>query len=118
MVIHWDSSLSRIVPAVILQVPRLNSIDNDATTVRWGKAMAFSIDKEAWYTSEEVAEMRGVSKSTMESERWRGGGIPYSKLGKRVFFRDADIDVYLAEHMVGSSSQILLSGRRCAGTST
>lgn len=74
--------------------------------------MAFSIDKEAWYTSEEVAEMRGVSKSTMESERWRGGGIPYSKIGKQVFYYGADIYDYFTARMIGSSSQVLPVERR------
>ncbi len=66
--------------------------------------MAFKIDHEAWYTSEEVAEMRGCSKATMESDRWRGGGIPFSKIGKRCFYRGADIQKFLEDRLRGNSS--------------
>jgi len=66
--------------------------------------MAFKIDTEAWYTSEEVADMRGCSKATMEADRWKGGGIPFSKIGKRCFYRGEDIQKFLQDRLCGSSS--------------
>lgn len=53
------------------------------------------IDPEAYYLTDDVALLRRVSRSTLEAERCHGGGIPYSRIGKRVFYLGADIIAYL-----------------------
>jgi hypothetical protein len=55
-----------------------------------------NIDLEAYYSADEVAEMRGVTKKTLESERSLGGGIAYSRIGKRIFYLGKDISDYLS----------------------
>ena len=67
--------------------------------------MAFKIDREAWYTGDETAELRGVSKKTLEAERSVGGGIPFSRIGKRVFYRGADIEEFLLGRRQISTAQ-------------
>ena len=57
--------------------------------------MAFKVDREAWYSAQETAMLRLVSLKTLEAERGLGGGIPFSRIGKRVFYRGADIEEYL-----------------------
>lgn len=57
--------------------------------------MAFKIDRDAWYSSDETAELRQVSKKTLEFERGAGGGIAFSRIGKRIFYKGSDIEDYL-----------------------
>lgn len=57
--------------------------------------MAFKVDLEAWYSAQECADLRTVSLKTLEAERSHGGGIPFSRIGKRVFYRGSDIQEYL-----------------------
>ena len=66
--------------------------------------MAFTIEPEAWYNQLEYAELRGCSKATLEAERSRGGGVPYSRIGKRVFYRGADIEQFLLSQRRRSAS--------------
>ena len=66
--------------------------------------MSFKVDPEAWYTQLEYAEMRGCAKVTLEAERSRGGGVPYSRLGKKVYYHGADIQKYMLEQRRRSAS--------------
>ena len=45
----------------------------------------------------EAAAMVGLSKSQMNKLRCLGGGPPFYKLGSSVFYREDDIDAWLAE---------------------
>ena len=66
--------------------------------------MAFKIETEAWYNQLEYAELRGCSKATLEAERSRGGGVPYSRIGKRVFYLGSDIEQFLLSQRRRSAS--------------
>jgi hypothetical protein len=47
----------------------------------------------------------GVTRKTLSNWRALGEGPPYARLGKsgaRIVYRVADLDQFLAEHMIGS----------------
>lgn len=50
---------------------------------------------------EQAAAYLGVSPLTLNSQRARGGGPQYVKLGRRVVYRIIDLDAYLATNVVG-----------------
>jgi hypothetical protein len=48
----------------------------------------------------------GVTRKTLANWRALGEGPPYARLGKsgaRIVYRVADLDRYLAEHMIGDA---------------
>lgn len=48
----------------------------------------------------------GVTRKTLSNWRALGEGPPYARLGKsgaRIVYRVADLDQYLAEHMIGDA---------------
>lgn len=71
--------------------------------------VAVRIDPDAFYPSQSAAEALGVSEHTMRRSRWSGDGIPYSKLGQRVFYRGSDIIAALDKSRRRSTSDA--SGR-------
>jgi predicted DNA-binding transcriptional regulator AlpA len=56
-------------------------------------------------TQAETAELLRLSERTLE--RWRvvGGGPVFCKLGKRVLYRQADLEKWIASHVVNSTSE-------------
>ena len=58
-----------------------------------------------FYTQSELADALHVSTKTLESMRYKGCGPRYYKLGRKVMYRDEDIEQYLAEHKHGSTSE-------------
>ncbi|UZW60270.1 helix-turn-helix transcriptional regulator [Lysobacter enzymogenes] len=48
----------------------------------------------------QAAEMLGISKSTLDKKRCEGRGPRYIKLGSRVFYRQEDLDAYIAASVV------------------
>lgn len=52
------------------------------------------------FTSRDVAEYRHTTETALAQERWRGDGPRYLKLGRRVFYRAADLQAWLAEHTI------------------
>jgi predicted DNA-binding transcriptional regulator AlpA len=52
----------------------------------------------------EAAAYCGSSKSTLEKLRLFGGGPRYLKLGRRVVYDPADLDIWLAAHRRRSTS--------------
>ena len=57
--------------------------------------MSFKIERDAWYSGQETADLRAVSLKTLEAERSLGGGIPFSRIGKRIYYNGSDIEDYL-----------------------
>ncbi len=51
-----------------------------------------------------AAEYVGLSPATLETMRIRGGGPPFSKLGRRVVYRREDLDEWLTERRRASTS--------------
>ena len=61
-----------------------------------------------------AADYVGLASSTLEKHRFFGGGPPYLKLGRTVRYRMSDLDAWLAERLVTSTSEELgdRGGRR------
>lgn len=53
--------------------------------------MAIKVDPDVWYSAHEVAELMDVSPKTLEAERMKGDGCPYSKIGRRIYYRGGDL---------------------------
>lgn len=52
-----------------------------------------------------AAEYLGVSHSFLEKRRVYGGGPKFVRIGRRVAYRKADLDEWIASHVVGSTSE-------------
>lgn len=60
---------------------------------------ALAVDTEA------AARHIGLAVSTLEKMRVTGDGPPFVKLGRAVRYRISDLEAYLAERVVASTSQ-------------
>ncbi len=56
-------------------------------------------------TEAQVAEMTGLSKRTLQSWRYRGGGPPFTKLGRAVRYRESELANWLDERTVESTAE-------------
>jgi excisionase family DNA binding protein len=61
--------------------------------------------RENLLTQTEVAELTRLSKRTLERMRVTGDGPRFCKLGRRVVYRLADIDAWVASRVVTSTSE-------------
>jgi predicted DNA-binding transcriptional regulator AlpA len=59
----------------------------------------------------EAAEFLRLSPRTLERYRVAGTGPRYCKLGRRVAYREADLDAWIAARVVGSTSEIVEIGK-------
>jgi len=57
------------------------------------------------YTPSEYAAWRRCSLKTLERERTAGTGCPYVLIGRRVFYREEDIEAFLAGRVRNSTSE-------------
>lgn len=56
-------------------------------------------------TTDEVAEMTGLSPETLAQWRWQKREIPFVRLGKKcVRYRQSDIDAWLSKRLVSVNS--------------
>lgn len=58
-----------------------------------------------WVDTEEAARHVSLAVSTMEKLRVYGDGCPYSKRGRSVRYRLADLDAWMSGKVVESTSQ-------------
>lgn len=58
-----------------------------------------------WRETEPAARRAGFAPSTFEKLRCYGGGARYSKRGRKVVYHDDDVDAWLRETMVASTSE-------------
>jgi predicted DNA-binding transcriptional regulator AlpA len=56
-------------------------------------------------TQRQAAEIVSLSERTLERLRVSGTGPHYVKLGRRVAYRQADIEAWIASLVVGSTSE-------------
>ena len=56
-------------------------------------------------SAEQVAKQLGLSISTLAKMRLSGDGPAYSKLGRRVVYRPADIDAWVTANQFRSTSE-------------
>lgn len=60
----------------------------------------------AFFNQKTIAHIRNVSEKTLESDRWRGTGIPFRKINGRVLYQKSDVVAFLEGHnLVTSTSQ-------------
>lgn len=52
-------------------------------------------------TPRESAEYRRTSIRTQDRERAEGRGPRYVRIGSRIYYRRADVDAFIAAHLVG-----------------
>jgi Helix-turn-helix domain len=57
------------------------------------------------YTPQEYAEVRQCSLKTLERERTAGTGCPYALIGRRIYYREEDIEAFLAGRVRRSTSE-------------
>jgi hypothetical protein len=50
-------------------------------------------------TAKECAEYRRCHVRTLENERERGDGCPFIRIGRRIYYRRADVDKFIADHL-------------------
>lgn len=56
-------------------------------------------------TQAETAEHLRLSERTLERWRVSGSGPVFVKLGRRVLYRQSDLDEWIASHLVNSTSE-------------
>jgi excisionase family DNA binding protein len=56
-------------------------------------------------TQREAAELLRLSERTLERWRVSGSGPAFTKLGKRVLYREPDLLEWVASHVVNSTSE-------------
>ena len=55
----------------------------------------------------EASEYLGLSEATLERDRWRGGDIPYIRVGPRAIRYDLEqLDEYIDRNTVKNASEI------------
>ena len=64
-----------------------------------------NIDFQIFLNVEQVSEQLGLSISTLAKMRLSGDGPTYSKLGRRVVYRPADIDAWVTANQFRSTSE-------------
>jgi predicted DNA-binding transcriptional regulator AlpA len=58
------------------------------------------MDNPKMYSTSEIAKLVGLSESFFYKKRLRGQGPKYFKLGRKVFYRQSDVDVWLKSFVV------------------
>jgi predicted DNA-binding transcriptional regulator AlpA len=67
------------------------------------------MQQDRWVDTEEAAKHVGLAVSTMEKLRTYGGGCSYSKRGRSVRYRISDLDAWMAECRIASTSEKLVA---------
>jgi hypothetical protein len=53
-------------------------------------------------TARECADYRRCSIRTLDRERETGLGCPFIRIGRRVYYRRADVDKFISDHLCNS----------------
>ena len=59
-----------------------------------------------WMDTAEAAAYSKYAESTLEKLRCYGGGSRFAKRGRKVLYRRSDLDAWLSEQIVGSTSEL------------
>lgn len=65
-----------------------------------------SVDTDRLLDTRQAAARLGLAPNTLEIKRVTGGGPSFVKLGRSVRYRIADLDNWVAERVVNSTSQV------------
>jgi len=61
--------------------------------------------KQLWAGEHQVSEITNMSLAWLRKKRITGGGIPFSKMGRTVKYRLSDVQEYMEQRMVRSTSE-------------
>ena len=53
-------------------------------------------------TEKEVCEKYGLNIRTLQKDRWKGSGLSYVKIRRRILYRVEDVEKYITKHLVGN----------------
>ena len=56
-------------------------------------------------TTDETSDFLGVPKATLAKMRWAGDGAPFIKIGRKVYYRPADLEEWLVQQTRTNTSQ-------------
>lgn len=59
---------------------------------------------ECWIAETEASRITGMSVAWFQRMRWAGGGIPYTKLGRAVRYKQSDVFSWMESHKRASTS--------------
>lgn len=65
---------------------------------------------DALLTQREAAIALRLSERTLERSRVAGDGPPFAKLGRRVFYRQSDLNEWIASRVMHSTSEAQTNG--------
>lgn len=85
---------------------------NNTTLVTQPRTQAlaefYSAPDTALFNQFVVAHVRDCSTATLERDRWRGGGIPFIKVGRAVKYRKSDVLAWLDQYQTQlSTSEVI-----------
>lgn len=58
----------------------------------------WSAPEESLFCQKTISLVVGLSEKWFERKRYRGGGIPYIKLGRRCLYQKADVVSWIRQH--------------------
>jgi Helix-turn-helix domain len=61
------------------------------------------VSENANFDQEAAAAYLNVSTQWLENRRQDGSGPPFAKLGRRIIYRKADLDAFVAQRLVNST---------------
>jgi hypothetical protein len=56
--------------------------------------------EDEFYTDAELAARFKISRGSLQNDRWKGKGIPYHKINRKVRYSRADVEKYFADRKV------------------
>ncbi len=66
--------------------------------------MEKSEKNQKWLSSDEVCNLLMISKRTLQNYRFQGT-LPFSQVGRKIYYKASDIDEYLEAHYIRSRYQ-------------
>ena len=73
----------------------MNRIAQDPSALR---AEFYRLPPEAFVDRQTLAAVRYIKSETLESEAIRGGGVPYTRVGRRALYTKRDVLSWLAKN--------------------
>lgn len=64
-----------------------------------------TLPEQLWAGEHRVAEITNMSLAWLRKKRITGGGIPFSKMGRTVKYRLSDVQDYMEQRIVRSTSE-------------
>ena len=58
------------------------------------------MDQATWLSEKAVAQLTGISVSTLQKQRFYHRGIPYSKIGRLVRYSVHDVQAFMTAHRI------------------